>query len=36
DICTRLNFYDQSYFTKIFKRYTGITPKQFKTKHVSI
>jgi AraC-like DNA-binding protein len=31
DIATRLQFNDQSYFTKVFKKYTGITPRQFKT-----
>jgi YesN/AraC family two-component response regulator len=31
-ISTLLNFHDQSYFTKIFKKYTGLTPKQFKNK----
>ncbi|KWX78204.1 helix-turn-helix domain-containing protein [Paenibacillus jilunlii] len=30
DIATRLHFNDQSYFTKVFKKYTGITPKQFR------
>ncbi|GAA0380634.1 helix-turn-helix domain-containing protein [Paenibacillus motobuensis] len=25
-----LNFHDQSHFTKVFKKYTGLTPKQFK------
>lgn len=29
DICTLLNFTDQSYFAKIFKKYTGVTPKKF-------
>ena len=30
DIATRLQFNDQSYFTKVFKKYTGTTPKQFR------
>lgn len=30
DISDWLGFHDQSYFTKIFKKYTGITPKKFK------
>lgn len=30
DIATRLHFNDQSYFTKVFKKYTGLTPRQFK------
>ncbi|WP_227011817.1 helix-turn-helix transcriptional regulator [Paenibacillus lutimineralis] len=25
-----LNFHDQSHFTKVFKKYTGVTPKQYK------
>ncbi|GAA4843089.1 AraC family transcriptional regulator [Paenibacillus vulneris] len=29
EICFRLNFNDQSYFTKVFKKFTGKTPKQF-------
>ncbi len=30
EISTLLNFHDQSYFTKIFKKFTGVTPKQYK------
>lgn len=30
-ISTILNFHDQSYFTKVFKKYTGVTPKKYKT-----
>ncbi|PZT52880.1 helix-turn-helix transcriptional regulator [Paenibacillus silvae] len=30
EIATLLNFNDQSYFAKVFKTYTGCTPKQFK------
>ncbi|WP_052091914.1 helix-turn-helix domain-containing protein [Paenibacillus sp. FSL H7-0357] len=30
DIATRLHFNDQSYFTKVFKKYTGVTPRQFR------
>ncbi|WP_307435640.1 helix-turn-helix domain-containing protein [Bacillus sp. V2I10] len=33
DICSWLNFNDQSYFTKIFKKFTGVTPKHFRNKH---
>ncbi|MGM0873437.1 MAG: helix-turn-helix domain-containing protein [Bacillota bacterium] len=33
DICTWLNFTDQSYFTKIFKKFTGVTPKKFRNTH---
>jgi YesN/AraC family two-component response regulator len=29
EISSLLNFHDQSYFTKVFKKFTGITPKQF-------
>ncbi|SHM55392.1 AraC family transcriptional regulator [Gracilibacillus kekensis] len=29
EICNLLNFTDQSYFTKIFKRHAQITPKEF-------
>ncbi|MBU2512017.1 helix-turn-helix domain-containing protein [bacterium] len=31
EITTKLGFFDQSYFTKIFKKYTGKTPRQFST-----
>lgn len=30
DIALSTGFEDQSYFTKVFKKYTGITPKQFR------
>jgi AraC-like DNA-binding protein len=30
DIATRLQFHDQSYFTKVFKKYAGVTPKQYR------
>ncbi|WP_163537985.1 helix-turn-helix domain-containing protein [Gracilibacillus sp. YIM 98692] len=30
EISQKLQFTDQSYFTKIFKKYTNITPKQYK------
>lgn len=29
-ISTILNFHDQSYFTKVFKKYVGVTPKKYK------
>lgn len=30
DIAMAVGFEDQSYFSKVFKRYTGLTPKQFR------
>ena len=33
DICVVLNFNDQSYFTKVFKKFSGVTPKQYKDMH---
>jgi AraC-like DNA-binding protein len=30
DICTALSYYDQSHFTRMFKRFTGKTPKEFR------
>ncbi|AIQ51518.1 helix-turn-helix domain-containing protein [Paenibacillus sp. FSL R7-0331] len=30
DIAARLHFNDQSYFTKVFKKLTGLTPRQFR------
>ncbi|MFP7298951.1 helix-turn-helix domain-containing protein [Neobacillus niacini] len=32
EISSLLNFHDQSYFTKIFKKFAGVTPKQFKSR----
>ncbi|PGT53078.1 AraC family transcriptional regulator [Bacillus cereus] len=32
-ICHMLNFHDQSYFIKVFKRFTSTTPKQYREKH---
>ena len=32
EISTLLCFHDQSYFTKTFKRFTGITPKKYASK----
>ncbi|PKJ56496.1 helix-turn-helix domain-containing protein [Bacillus sp. SN10] len=36
DICTWLNFNDQSYFIKVFKKITGMTPKQYRENHTVI
>lgn len=33
EICSLLNFTDQSYFTKVFKKFAGITPKIYKERH---
>ena len=30
DIAASIGFYDQSYFNKVFKKITGVTPKKFK------
>ena len=30
EICDRCGFDDQSYFTKVFKKYTGVTPGRFR------
>src|SRR5690625_258074 len=35
NIYTLLHFYDQTHFTKVFKRFTGLTPKQFKNSSYS-
>ncbi|OAB33096.1 hypothetical protein PMSM_16205 [Paenibacillus macquariensis subsp. macquariensis] len=32
DICARLNFNDQSYFTRVFKKWCGVTPLQYRKK----
>jgi YSIRK-targeted surface antigen transcriptional regulator len=32
-IAAKLNFYDQNHFIKIFKRYTGLTPKRYRNKN---
>ncbi|MGM0922936.1 MAG: helix-turn-helix domain-containing protein [Bacillota bacterium] len=33
EISSLLHFTDQSYFTKVFKKFEGITPKQYKERH---
>ncbi|QEL85629.1 helix-turn-helix domain-containing protein [Bacillus mycoides] len=32
EISTLLNFHDQSHFTKVFKKHTGVSPKQYKNR----
>ncbi|SCW84095.1 AraC-type DNA-binding protein [Paenibacillus tianmuensis] len=32
DICTLLNFHDQSHFTKTFKKFVGLTPGEYKNR----
>lgn len=34
EIFAVLNFYDQSYFIKVFKKITGLTPKQYKNNFI--
>lgn len=34
-IANELNFNDNSYFTKFFKKYSGLTPEQFKKEHLT-
>ncbi|MBS4197032.1 helix-turn-helix domain-containing protein [Lederbergia citri] len=34
DIYAMLNFYDQSHFSKVFKKYSGVTPKQYRDEHL--
>lgn len=35
EIGSLLNFHEQSYFTKIFKKFAGVTPKQYRNKYSS-
>ncbi|MFD3216044.1 MULTISPECIES: helix-turn-helix domain-containing protein [Bacillus] len=36
DICAWLNFNDQSYFTRVFKKITSMTPRQYRANHTVI
>ncbi|KFN03517.1 AraC family transcriptional regulator [Bacillus clarus] len=36
DICAWLNFNDQSYFTRVFKKSTNMTPRQYREKYTVI
>ncbi|WP_162551264.1 helix-turn-helix domain-containing protein [Paenibacillus tepidiphilus] len=36
DICSRLKFNDQSHFIKNFRKHTGCTPKQFRSRGYSV
>lgn len=31
EICSAVGYTDHSYFTKVFKKFTGVTPKQFRS-----
>ena len=33
EICSLLHYNDQSYFTKVFKKVVGLTPKQYRERH---
>ena len=33
EIADECGFYDYNYFTKIFKRYTGLTPRDYRKKY---
>jgi len=35
EVAYRLNFADNSYFTKFFKKYTGLTPEEFRKKQIN-
>ncbi len=36
DICAWLNFNDQSYFIRVFKKNTSMTPRQYREKYTVI
>ncbi|MVB10858.1 HTH-type transcriptional activator RhaR [Caprobacter fermentans] len=33
DVCEAVGYTDQSYFTRVFKKMTGITPREYRRKH---
>jgi AraC-like DNA-binding protein len=36
EIATWLNFHDQSHFTRVFKKFTGTTPKQYRSRVIML
>ncbi|TAL78786.1 MAG: AraC family transcriptional regulator, partial [Bacteroidetes bacterium] len=36
EIAYKLNFEDNSYFSKVFKNKTGLTPKRFRDIHIKL
>ncbi|WP_375105407.1 helix-turn-helix domain-containing protein [Paenibacillus sp. RS8] len=35
-IGSRLTFYDQAHFIKVFKKHVGVTPKQYRNRSVRV